>query len=39
MDAAIKKNDIRYVILNNEDLMEEYRRIIEGLKRNIKDAT
>ena len=39
MDAAIKKNDIQYVILNNDDLMEEYGRIIEGLKRNIKDAT
>ena len=28
--AAIKKNDIQYVILNNDDLMEEYGAVNAG---------
>ncbi len=32
MDAAIKKGDTHYVILNNENLMKEYKRLIDGLK-------
>ena len=31
MDASIKKGDTHYVILNNENLMKEYKRIITGL--------
>ena len=32
MDAAIKKGDTHYVILNNEALMKEYGHIIRGLR-------
>ncbi len=32
MDAAIKKGDTHYVILNNEALMKEYSKIIGGLR-------
>ncbi|MCR4617579.1 MAG: response regulator [Lachnospiraceae bacterium] len=37
MDAAIKKKDIQYVVLNNDELMKEYGRIIAGLRENIKE--
>jgi CheY-like chemotaxis protein/nitrogen-specific signal transduction histidine kinase/HPt (histidine-containing phosphotransfer) domain-containing protein len=35
MDAAIKNSDTHYVILNHEALMDEYKKIIEGLRENL----
>ncbi len=38
MDAAIKKGDTHYVILNNENLMNEYKKIIGGLSERLGAA-
>ena len=35
MDAAIKNSDTHYVILNHENLMDEYKKIIGGLRDNL----
>ncbi len=37
MDAAIKRNDIGYVVLHHNDLMAEYAHVIDGLRATIEE--